>query len=88
MLKKEKIIGFLYFHKDWPPKPSEIDHDILNATKRLGFIPKNCLIRKEMPEITLGKHKIDVILISKGCPKKCLWIGANMDEYAKGIGFQ
>jgi hypothetical protein len=41
-----------------------------------------------MEEIALGKYKIEVMTVRKGCPKKCLWIGAFIGDYAKGIGFE
>lgn len=81
---KTKFVGFMFYHKEWPPKPSEIDRDICKAAGRLHFMPKICLYHPEMPKIALGKYKIEVITAGK-CPKRTLWIGSDVNEYGDHI---
>jgi hypothetical protein len=81
---KTKFVGYMFYHKDWPPKPSEIDHDICKTAGKLKFMPKTCLYYDEMPEIVLGKYKIEVIRVVK-CPKKTLWIGSNINDYGDHV---
>jgi proteasome lid subunit RPN8/RPN11 len=88
-MAKQKFIGFMHLHKDWPPKPSEIDRNICRSAEKLGLMPKTILLRDEMPEIVMGKYKLEVIRVPKGgCPLNYLWIGVFMNDFAKGVGFE